>query len=231
MKVTATARRAGDWWAIEVPEVPGAFSQTKRLEQAAEEAADAVAVMLDIDPASVEVFVDVALSDEVATAVTQARSLAAAAEQAQTAASTAMRSVVATLRGSAGLSVRDVGALLGLSHQRVAQLEDKELSTFAKGARSSAGKGPRRMQASPTLSRPSKAPTAKVPAKKVPPVKKAAAAAPAKTAAARKGTVPKKVTSVRKGTAKPTRQVTEGSVTGHYVTKSAAARSPRAPKG
>lgn len=229
MKVTATARRAGDWWAIEVPEVPGAFSQTKRLEQAAEEAADAVAVMLDIDPASVEVVVDVALPDEVETAVAQARSLAAAAEQAQAAASTAMRSVVATLRGGAGLSVRDVGALLGLSHQRVAQLEDKELSTLAKGARSSAGNGTRRMQASPPPKRPDKA----LAAKKAPSVEKAAAAAPAKTAAAaRNGSMPKKGTTVRKGAAKTgTRQVAKRGVTGRYVTKSAAARSPRAPKG
>jgi hypothetical protein len=125
VKVTARARRSGDWWAIDVPEVEGVFTQVKRLEYAAEEAADAVATMLEVDPSSVEVVVDVVLPDEVDDAVASARSLAVAAEQAQAQASAAMRSVVSTLRDAAGFSVRDVGALLGISHQRVAQLENK----------------------------------------------------------------------------------------------------------
>lgn len=228
MKVTATARRAGDWWAIEVPEVPGVFAQTKRLEQASEEAADAVGMMLDVDPSTVEVSVDVALSEEVESAVAQARSLAAAAEQAQAAASAAMRSVVAALRGRAGLSVRDVGALLGVSHQRVAQLEDKEASTFAKGARSKAGRAPRRMQASPASRWASKTTAAKAPAKKAA-ASAARKAVPVKKAAAKNQPVPGKATPARKAPAKTARHVTKAA-SGRYVTKSAAARNQGTPK-
>ena len=55
MKVTAKARRAGGWWAVEVPEVPGAFTQARRLEQVAVVAAEAVADLLDMLAIDVEV--------------------------------------------------------------------------------------------------------------------------------------------------------------------------------
>ena len=41
MKVTAKARRSGDWWAIEVPEIPCLFTQAKRLDQVVEMVSDA----------------------------------------------------------------------------------------------------------------------------------------------------------------------------------------------
>ena len=53
-QVTATATRVGSWWAIEVPEVPGAFSQARRLSQVAAMAADAVATLTG-ETVSVEV--------------------------------------------------------------------------------------------------------------------------------------------------------------------------------
>ncbi len=36
MKVTAKVTHTGDWWAIAVPEVPGLFTQAKRLDQVEE---------------------------------------------------------------------------------------------------------------------------------------------------------------------------------------------------
>jgi predicted RNase H-like HicB family nuclease len=130
VKVTARAQRSGSWWAVDVPEVPGVFTQARRLDQVAAEVADAVAVMLDVDPSTVELdqlVVNLAADSKAAAAldatVAQARALARQAEDAQRAAGAAMRAAVATLRNK-GLSVRDVGAVLGVSHQRVAQLED-----------------------------------------------------------------------------------------------------------
>ena len=43
----AIARRVGGWWAIEVPEVPGAFTQTRRLDQVDTMAREVISLMLD----------------------------------------------------------------------------------------------------------------------------------------------------------------------------------------
>jgi predicted RNase H-like HicB family nuclease len=50
-----TARRVGEWWALEVPGLPGVFSQAKRLECADEAAREAIAVMLGVETGSVTV--------------------------------------------------------------------------------------------------------------------------------------------------------------------------------
>ena len=43
------AVRSGGWWAITVPELPGVFSQARRLDQVETMAREAIALMLDID--------------------------------------------------------------------------------------------------------------------------------------------------------------------------------------
>lgn len=53
MKVTAVAQRSGNWWAIHVPKVAGALIQARRSDPAM--AADAVALVLDVDESSIEV--------------------------------------------------------------------------------------------------------------------------------------------------------------------------------
>jgi predicted RNase H-like HicB family nuclease len=55
MDVTAQCTFHGGWWAIKVPEVNGAFSQARSLDEVAEMAADAVGLLLEIDPATVRV--------------------------------------------------------------------------------------------------------------------------------------------------------------------------------
>lgn len=49
--------RSGDWWAVSVPEVPGAFTQAKRLDQVPAMVADAVALLADVPAADVHVTV------------------------------------------------------------------------------------------------------------------------------------------------------------------------------
>ncbi|RPF22442.1 hypothetical protein EDD34_3103 [Myceligenerans xiligouense] len=122
MKVTATAHRSGDWWAIEVPEVRGVHTRVKRLDQAAAMAADAVALMLETDPADIDVTVNPVLNEEAAAVVARALKAAQAARQAQEDASAAMRLAVTRLRDAEHLTARDVASLLGVSHQRVSQL-------------------------------------------------------------------------------------------------------------
>ena len=45
--------RSGEWWAITVPALRGAFSQARNLDEVPEVAREAIALMLDVDPAEV----------------------------------------------------------------------------------------------------------------------------------------------------------------------------------
>lgn len=57
MKITVVARRSGNWWAIRILEVDGAYTQARRLDEVPAMATDAVAMLSDIDPAEIEVTV------------------------------------------------------------------------------------------------------------------------------------------------------------------------------
>lgn len=125
MKVTARVQRSGDWWAVTVTEVDGVFTQAKRLEQVPEMVADAVATMLgDIGPKDVEVAVVPDLSEGVSATVADAQAKAVAARAATQEASRAMREAVDALRRGERLTARDTARILGISHQRVSQLEN-----------------------------------------------------------------------------------------------------------
>ncbi|BDH08944.1 type II toxin-antitoxin system HicB family antitoxin [Streptomyces hygroscopicus] len=115
-----TARRAGDWWALEVPDLPGVFSQAKRLDKADEAAREAIAVMLDVEIEDVEVEIEPVLPKEAVQALKAAEKAEKAAEDARKAAQKAMQEAAATLTES--LSQRDAGRVLGVSFQRVSQL-------------------------------------------------------------------------------------------------------------
>ncbi|HZK36629.1 MAG TPA: hypothetical protein VFC57_06735 [Aeromicrobium sp.] len=128
MKVTANATRTKGWWAVEVPEVEGAFTQTRRLDQVARMAAEVVSMLKDVDAESVDVDVvalpprdDRELIDRVVAQGSEANAGMAsyAAES---------RRVVALLL-ERGYTVRDIGRLLGISATRVSQLSPKERAT------------------------------------------------------------------------------------------------------
>ncbi|MGL5859590.1 MAG: hypothetical protein ACRC35_14535 [Angustibacter sp.] len=106
---------------MEVPEVPGAYTQARRLDQVEAQVADAVATMLDLDAVEVEVEVEPVLPQDLAAELDGARQAAREATAAQAKASREVRAVAAALT-AAQFSRRDVGALLGVSHQRVSQL-------------------------------------------------------------------------------------------------------------
>ena len=55
MKVTALVTREGDWWAVQVPEVDGVFTQSASLAEVPDQVRDAVGLMLGIVGADVEV--------------------------------------------------------------------------------------------------------------------------------------------------------------------------------
>lgn len=124
---TVRAQRSGKWWALEVLEVPGAFSQVRRLDQAEAMARDAIATMLNVDAASFAVEVVPDCPPDVVALLESVRRVKEALEQAQRDASEIVHQAAVTLTRDDGLSMRDAGRLIGISHQRVAQiLEESE---------------------------------------------------------------------------------------------------------
>jgi predicted RNase H-like HicB family nuclease len=142
MKVTAQAQRTGDWWAVEVPEVDGVFTQAKRLDQVPEMVADAVALLEDVDPATVEVEVVPLVPDAIVEALTLAHDCRERAEELTFKASSIIRQTALDLT-SLGYSMRDIGFVLRVSHQRVAQLLAPRPMTI-KEAGEAATRGPNR---------------------------------------------------------------------------------------
>ncbi|WFE38108.1 type II toxin-antitoxin system HicB family antitoxin [Micromonospora sp. WMMD998] len=120
MKYTATCVRSGGWWAITVPEITGVFSQARRLDQVEGMAREAIALLLEVDPLSFDVEVQPEMPQEVTRARKARSALRAAEESAEEATVTAVRALL-----SKGYTVRDAGALLGISAQRVSQLAPK----------------------------------------------------------------------------------------------------------
>jgi len=117
----ALAERSGSWWAVRVAELPGVYTQTRRLDGVGGMARDAVALMLDSAPDAFDIAVEPVLEPETAALVERARASRIEADRATKAASEQLRLAVGRL-AAAGLSVRDIGAILGLSHQRIAQV-------------------------------------------------------------------------------------------------------------
>lgn len=116
--VTATATRSGGWWAVEIPEVPGAFTQARRLDQVPAMAADAVAMLTG---EKVTVNVVPVLPDPQQQQVDHVRQASKDAAERLERSAAETRALVTHLRDD-GLSVRDVGELLGVSPQRISQL-------------------------------------------------------------------------------------------------------------
>ena len=97
-KLTARAERGAGWWVVEVPEIDRLLTQAKSLSQVPAMVKDAAALITGEPEESFE---------------EAARAQHSAAEESRLAA----RELAAS-----GLTVRDVGAVLGVSHQRAHQL-------------------------------------------------------------------------------------------------------------
>ena len=114
---SVSCRRVGDWWAVSVPELKGLHTQARRLDQVAAMAREAIALLLDVDPATVDVEVRPELPGTVTAALDARQAARDADEKAEQATATAIRALL-----SDGYTVRDAGALLGLSPQRISQI-------------------------------------------------------------------------------------------------------------
>lgn len=121
---------SGRWWLIDVPEVPAAHSQARRLDQAEEVARDLIALLTDSDPGSFDVEVNVQLPGEVRADLDRAEELRQDAARSQHEAALLARSAARRLHDY-GLPLRDIGRLLKVSHQRAHQLVDEARERLA----------------------------------------------------------------------------------------------------
>jgi predicted RNase H-like HicB family nuclease len=116
-------RDAAGYWVGSVPAVPGALSQARTLATLATRLAEAIALVLDLPQGAeneIIVKLEPVLPVDVRRAVRTAKSRRARAAAADAQADAATDQAIAALR-RVGLSLRDVGTIVGLSHQRVDQ--------------------------------------------------------------------------------------------------------------
>lgn len=121
MNYTATARRSGRWWVVQCDQHPGALSQVARLDQAAEVHKEAIAFVTGEAENEVDVEVRPELDPNVSEELAEARRLAEQASEIEERAR-CLRSDAARRLAHDGLSVRDVGSVMGVSYQRAHQL-------------------------------------------------------------------------------------------------------------
>ena len=118
---TSTAVRYDKVWVVTCDQHPSAVSTVTRLADAAEHQREAIAFVAQVPEDSVEVTVTARLSPEVREHMARAAALREQAAEANHAAATEARAAATSLAG-AGIPLRDVGTILGVSYQRAHQL-------------------------------------------------------------------------------------------------------------
>ena len=119
---TAECRRNDDWWAISIPELPGVFTQARRLDRAEQTARNAIALFNDVDQNSFDVSVVAVRPDSVQADLEQYERLRTETIELAERVRRAGHDLAVRLVEDEQLTVRDAGVLLGVSYQRVAQL-------------------------------------------------------------------------------------------------------------
>jgi hypothetical protein len=116
----ASAVRDGDVWLLDVPEIER-VTQARRLDQAERMVRSLVSIMTGEAEDSFDVAIQPELDSALSEIVLRAVSAKGRAAAAQAEASNLQREAVRRLTESA-MTIRDAGDLLGITHQRVAQL-------------------------------------------------------------------------------------------------------------
>ncbi|GAA5019679.1 hypothetical protein GCM10023317_61930 [Actinopolymorpha pittospori] len=116
----ASVERDGRFWLIRIREIDRS-TQARHLREVDAMARDLIAVMRDVEPDSFELVVSHRLPDSVHAHLARAEKLRVESDLAKSRAAEESRAAVRELV-DAGLPLRDIGQLLGISHQRAAQL-------------------------------------------------------------------------------------------------------------
>ncbi|MGH3940935.1 MAG: hypothetical protein ACRDTG_20315 [Pseudonocardiaceae bacterium] len=118
---TATARRIDGWWMVQCDQWPGALSQLRSLAKAPDEHREAIAFVSGLPADQIEVDVRAVLAPELAAELEEADGMVQQARSNIDIAGQKRRKVARRLAED-GLTVRDIGAVFGVSYQRVHQL-------------------------------------------------------------------------------------------------------------
>jgi predicted RNase H-like HicB family nuclease len=110
------------WWVVTVPEVPGAVTQSRRLDHVARDVAEVLSLLTGEAAEAYELAVETHLPRSVGVDTERARALRLEADRAVAIAQEATASAARRLHDATRLTYRDIGALLGISHQRAQQL-------------------------------------------------------------------------------------------------------------
>jgi hypothetical protein len=121
-RYTANVTREGRWWMVAVPQID-ALTQARRRGEAGTMARELIALVLEVEPDSFDVTVEI-----VSVAGVDVRHRLAEIERERTEAADLERRLAQHTRSLArdlaerDVSQRDIGAILGVSHQRAQQL-------------------------------------------------------------------------------------------------------------
>lgn len=125
MEFTSTARKDGRWWVVQCDQYPAALSQVTRLDQAAEHQREAIAFVAGVPEDEVQVKVSPAIDPGLALLLQHSQEKRVHAEELAREASAGFHKAALLLQHD-GFSMRDIGAILGVSHQRAHQLLSDE---------------------------------------------------------------------------------------------------------
>jgi predicted RNase H-like HicB family nuclease len=119
----ANVTRDGKWWMVAVPEIDG-LTQARSLAEADRMARSLIAVTLDVAQSTFDIDLTVQSVASVADVTAEVEAIAALREQAarEERAATAKAVRLAKELASNGITVRDIGAMLGITFQRAHQL-------------------------------------------------------------------------------------------------------------
>ncbi|MBI3770406.1 MAG: type II toxin-antitoxin system HicB family antitoxin [Deltaproteobacteria bacterium] len=114
-------RDEAGWWVATVKGVRGCHTQGRTLDEARRRIREALVLVMR-DAKAADLVDEVRLPVDVRRTLAQFQTARSRAEREQERARAAAKAAVRTLRRRLKVSVRDAGALLGLSHQRVQQI-------------------------------------------------------------------------------------------------------------
>lgn len=119
-RISAQRNERG-WWIVRVLDFRHVVTQARRASEIEEMARDVIALLEDVPPDSFDVDITHRVAGDLDDDIAEARRLRREADDLSARSREATADAARRLR-DAGLSVREIGALLGIAHQRAQQI-------------------------------------------------------------------------------------------------------------